>query len=141
MAVSKTKSVDLIKACYAVGQRHFGENYVNELEQKSEELEQECPDIKWHYIGSIQSNKVRIFLLIKHTFTSSFFLKDYFPESIEDTFLWWTKIQYRRNISVQGRIICTPNNSSFQPIILEIRSKLSGTLSTVEIYLVNSERR
>lgn len=102
MAVSKTKSVDLIKACYAVGQRHFGENYVNELEQKSRELEQECPDIKWHYIGSIQSNKVRIFLLINHTFTftSSFFLKDYFSESSEDTFPWWVKIQCRRNIFV-----------------------------------------
>lgn len=58
VAVSKTKPIELITACYAVGQRHFGENYVQELEEKSKALQQLCPDIKWHYIGKIQSNKI-----------------------------------------------------------------------------------
>ncbi|KAJ1363277.1 hypothetical protein KIN20_023108 [Parelaphostrongylus tenuis] len=58
VAVSKTKPTELIEACYAVGQRHFGENYVQELEEKSIALQTKCPDIKWHYIGKIQSNKI-----------------------------------------------------------------------------------
>ncbi|WKY04931.1 hypothetical protein Q1695_005719 [Nippostrongylus brasiliensis] len=58
VAVSKTKPIELIAACYAVGQRHFGENYVQELEEKSKALQTECPEIKWHYIGKIQSNKI-----------------------------------------------------------------------------------
>ncbi|VDM57601.1 unnamed protein product [Angiostrongylus costaricensis] len=58
VAVSKTKPKELIQACYAVGQRHFGENYVQELEEKSIALQNECLDIKWHYIGKIQSNKI-----------------------------------------------------------------------------------
>lgn len=43
-----------------LGQRNFGENYVNELVEKSrdEALLEVCPDIKWHFIGHLQSNKV-----------------------------------------------------------------------------------
>ncbi|KAK5983344.1 Pyridoxal phosphate enzyme YggS family [Trichostrongylus colubriformis] len=58
VAVSKTKPIELIAGCYAVGQRHFGENYVQELEEKSHSLQHQCPEIKWHYIGKIQSNKI-----------------------------------------------------------------------------------
>ncbi|XGW32227.1 hypothetical protein V3C99_010426 [Haemonchus contortus] len=58
VAVSKTKSEELIAACYAMGQRHFGENYVQELEEKANALHQQCPEIKWHFIGKIQSNKI-----------------------------------------------------------------------------------
>ncbi|ETN81992.1 pyridoxal phosphate enzyme, YggS family [Necator americanus] len=58
VAVSKTKPIDLITACYDVGQRHFGENYVQELEEKSLALKDICPEIKWHYIGKVQSNKI-----------------------------------------------------------------------------------
>ncbi|KAK6027988.1 pyridoxal phosphate enzyme, YggS family, partial [Ostertagia ostertagi] len=56
VAVSKTKPAELIAACYEIGQRHFGENY--ELEEKSNALQNQCPEIKWHYIGKIQSNKI-----------------------------------------------------------------------------------
>lgn len=60
VAVSKTKPIDLILDAYAAGQRHFGENYVKELWEKStnELLAQKCPDIKWHFIGHVQSNQV-----------------------------------------------------------------------------------
>jgi len=55
LAVSKTKPVDSIKEAYDAGQIHFGENYVNELLEKY----QHCPaDIKWHFIGHLQTNKV-----------------------------------------------------------------------------------
>jgi PLP dependent protein len=56
VAVSKTKPVEDIKALYDQGQRDFGENYVQELVDKQPQLP---PDIRWHYIGHLQSNKVK----------------------------------------------------------------------------------
>jgi pyridoxal phosphate enzyme (YggS family) len=56
VAVSKTKPVEDIKALYDQGQRDFGENYVQELVDKQPQLP---ADIRWHYIGHLQSNKVK----------------------------------------------------------------------------------
>jgi len=56
VAVSKTKTAEDILALYAAGQRDFGENYVQELVDKQAQLP---GDIKWHFIGHLQSNKVR----------------------------------------------------------------------------------
>ncbi|HEY0749841.1 MAG TPA: YggS family pyridoxal phosphate-dependent enzyme [Chitinophagaceae bacterium] len=56
VAVSKTKSTEAIKELYDLGQRDFGENYVQELVEKQTQLPQ---DIKWHFIGHLQSNKVK----------------------------------------------------------------------------------
>ncbi|VDM46221.1 unnamed protein product [Toxocara canis] len=58
VAVSKTKHHDLVKRCYDAGQRKFGENYVQELEEKAETLKDDCPEIEWHFIGQMQSNKI-----------------------------------------------------------------------------------
>ncbi|EFO91477.1 hypothetical protein CRE_11760 [Caenorhabditis remanei] len=58
VAVSKTKPAELIESCYTQGQRHFGENYVQELEEKSAVLAQKCQEIRWHFIGQVQSNKI-----------------------------------------------------------------------------------
>jgi PLP dependent protein len=56
VAVSKTKPAEDIKALYDLGQRDFGENYVQELTDKAEQLPK---DIRWHFIGHLQSNKVK----------------------------------------------------------------------------------
>lgn len=56
IAVSKTKSNDQIMEAYRAGQRAFGENKVQELVHKWETLPK---DIEWHFIGHLQSNKVR----------------------------------------------------------------------------------
>jgi len=57
VAVSKLQSVDAIKEAYALGINNFGENYAQELAEKSST----CPnDIVWHFIGPIQSNKVSL---------------------------------------------------------------------------------
>ncbi|MFB5946541.1 YggS family pyridoxal phosphate-dependent enzyme [Albibacterium profundi] len=56
IAVSKTKSVEEIKGAYAAGQRHFGENQVQELNEKQAQLPD---DIVWHQIGHLQRNKVK----------------------------------------------------------------------------------
>uniref|UniRef100_A0A2S2NA85 Pyridoxal phosphate homeostasis protein n=1 Tax=Schizaphis graminum TaxID=13262 RepID=A0A2S2NA85_SCHGA len=60
VAVSKTKPIEHIIGIYQKGQRHFGENYVQELIAKSTDVEilDKCQDIKWHFIGHIQKNKV-----------------------------------------------------------------------------------
>lgn len=60
MAVSKTKPVEAIIEAYDVGQRHFGENYVQELVEKANDpkILEHCKDIKWHFIGHLQRNKV-----------------------------------------------------------------------------------
>jgi PLP dependent protein len=56
VAVSKTKPAEDILEMYNLGQRDFGENYVQELKEKYELLPK---DIRWHYIGHLQSNKVK----------------------------------------------------------------------------------
>jgi pyridoxal phosphate enzyme (YggS family) len=56
IAVSKLKSVEDIKTLYELGQRDFGENYVQELVEKQAQLPE---DIRWHFIGHLQSNKVK----------------------------------------------------------------------------------
>lgn len=56
VAVSKTKSKELILEAYNIGQRHFGENKVQELSEKASELPK---DIQWHLIGHLQTNKVK----------------------------------------------------------------------------------
>lgn len=57
LAVSKFQSAKKIKELYDQGQRDFGENYLQELETKKALLAESCPDIRWHFIGHIQSNK------------------------------------------------------------------------------------
>jgi PLP dependent protein len=56
VAVSKTKPVSDIQALYELGHRDFGENYVQELVDKQAQLP---ADIRWHFIGHLQSNKVK----------------------------------------------------------------------------------
>jgi len=56
VAVSKTKPVEDIRALYDAGQRDFGENYVQEITEKQPTLP---ADINWHFIGHLQSNKVK----------------------------------------------------------------------------------
>jgi PLP dependent protein len=56
VAVSKTKPAEAIKELYDLGQRDFGENYVQELVDKQQQLPQ---DIRWHFIGHLQSNKIK----------------------------------------------------------------------------------
>lgn len=56
VAVSKTKPIADLQELYDLGQRDFGENYVQELVDKEAALPK---DIRWHFIGHLQSNKVK----------------------------------------------------------------------------------
>lgn len=87
VAVSKIKPAELIlqayeegallafgrptyKSHFFIGQRHFGENYVQELEEKGHSalIVENCKDIKWHFIGHLQSNKVNKVLAVPNLF-------------------------------------------------------------------------
>ena len=57
LAVSKTKPAEDMAAAYQAGQRHFGENYLQEALRKQQELGAYA--ITWHFIGPIQSNKTK----------------------------------------------------------------------------------
>ena len=63
IAVSKTRTVEEIRALYALGQRAFGENYPQELKAKAPQLPS---DIEWHFIGHLQRSNVKLVLGIAH---------------------------------------------------------------------------
>jgi PLP dependent protein len=76
VAVSKTKPVELMREAYEAGQRDFGENYVQELCDKQPQLPN---DIRWHFIGHLQSNKVKYiapFVHVIHSVDSLKLLKE-----------------------------------------------------------------
>ena len=76
IAVSKTKPNEMLLEAYNAGQRHFGENYVQELVDKESQLPK---DIHWHFIGHLQSNKVKYiapFVYLIHGVDSFSLLKE-----------------------------------------------------------------
>ncbi|XP_044323203.1 pyridoxal phosphate homeostasis protein isoform X7 [Triticum aestivum] len=56
VAIGKTKLVSLLRQLYDAGHRCFGENYVQEFVTKAPQLPE---DIRWHFVGHLQSNKVK----------------------------------------------------------------------------------
>lgn len=85
VAVSKTKPVSDIQALYELGQRDFGENYVQELVDKQAMLPQ---DIRWHFIGHLQRNKVRFiapFVTLIHAVDSFKLLQEINKEAAKNS--------------------------------------------------------
>lgn len=83
VAVSKTKPMSDIQQAYAVGQRVFGENKVQELVEKYANLPK---DIEWHFIGHLQSNKVKYiapFVHLIHAVDSLKLLKEINKQAIK----------------------------------------------------------
>ena len=84
VAVSKTKPNEAILESYNAGQRIFGENKVQELAQKYEELPK---DIEWHLIGHLQTNKVKYiapFVHLIHTVDSIKLLKEINKQALKN---------------------------------------------------------
>jgi pyridoxal phosphate enzyme (YggS family) len=72
VAVSKTKSEEEILELYNLGQRDFGENYVQEMVAKAQALPK---DTRWHFIGHLQTNKVKQIAPFVHLVQSADSLK------------------------------------------------------------------
>ena len=84
IAVSKTKPIGDIQTLYDLGQRDFGENYVQELVDKEAILPK---DIRWHFIGHLQSNKVKFiapFVHLIHGVDSMSLLKEINKEGVKN---------------------------------------------------------
>ena len=84
IAVSKTKPISDIQTLYDLGQRDFGENYVQELVDKEAILPK---DIRWHFIGHLQSNKVKLiapFVHLIHGVDSLSLLKEINKEGVKN---------------------------------------------------------
>lgn len=87
VAVSKFQPVDRIEALYAMGQRDFGENYVQELVTKYEYFKDKpgYTDIRWHFIGHLQRNKVKYiaaFIHLIHSVDNFKLLKEIQKEAV-----------------------------------------------------------
>lgn len=83
VAVSKTKSEAEILKLYDLGQRDFGENYVQELVDKQAHLPK---DIRWHFIGHLQRNKVKYiapFVHLIHSVDSSKLLQEINKQAVK----------------------------------------------------------
>lgn len=59
VAVSKTQPAAAIREAHAAGQRDFGENYAQEWREKADALV-DLPELRWHFVGGLQTNKVRL---------------------------------------------------------------------------------
>ena len=59
IAVSKTKPIEMVQEAYDAGKRDFGENKAQEMKQKYEAMPK---DIRWHFIGHLQTNKIKYLL-------------------------------------------------------------------------------
>jgi len=84
IAVSKTQPIELIQEAYACGQRIFGENKAMEMKEKYEALPK---DIHWHFIGHLQTNKVKYiapFVKLIHSVDSFKILKEINKEALKN---------------------------------------------------------
>ena len=113
VAVSKTKPVHLLKACYNSGQRHFGENYVQEIIEK---VSQMPTNTKWHFIGPIQSNKVNN--LINKTWPHLHMVET----------VGTMKLANKLETAV-GRIVADPSLANRLPQMQSLESSLDRSLS------------
>src|SRR5690606_17430552 len=118
VAVSKTKPIDYLKAAYEAGIRNFGENKVQELQEKHPEMP---ADVKWHMIGHLQSNKVKYiapFVHLIHGVDSFKLLKE---------------------INKQGKKINRPVNVLLQLHIAEEETKFGFDKKELEQMLFNPD--
>ena len=95
VAVSKTKPVDAIKSVYKTGHRDFGENKVQEMTSKHNDLPK---DINWHMIGHIQTNKVKYlapYVSLIHSLDSLKLAKEINKQAIKNDRVINCLIQYR----------------------------------------------
>ncbi len=125
VAVSKTRSVSEIMSLYNQGQRHFGENRVQELVQKKDELPS---DIHWHLIGQLQKNKVKYISPFVHCIQSvdSLSLAEKINKEAQ-------KHQRKINILLQIKIGQEASKSGYDIDILKEEIQQLTTLSNLSI--------
>jgi len=103
VAVSKTKPISAIVEAYSAGQRHFGENYVQELEEKghNKEITSNLSEIQWHFIGHLQSNKVKKVLGVPNLFMVETIDSEKLANAVNNT---WEKLNREQKLNVMVQI-------------------------------------
>jgi hypothetical protein len=122
IAVSKTKPIEDIQALYDLGQQDFGENYVQELVDKYDKLPK---DIRWHFIGHLQSNKVKYiapFVHLIHGVDSLSLLKEINKQGLKNN----------RIIDCLLQIHIAKEETKFGLNSDELEAVLTGELSTLK---------
>lgn len=120
VAVSKTKPEEDIMELYRAGQRDFGENYIQELRKKHDDLPK---DIRWHMIGHLQRNKVKYiaeYVTLIHSVDSM-----ELAETIEKE-----AVKHNRTIPVLIEVNVAQEESKFG-VSLEEAPKLAEEISTL----------
>lgn len=107
VAVSKIKPASLIIDAYEAGQKHFGENYVNELVDKSNHPDILKRDIRWHFIGHLQRNKVNKVLSVPNLFMIETVDNDKLATAIDSS---WQK--YRKQDDHKINVMVQVNTSN-----------------------------
>jgi len=103
VAVSKLQSTELILSAYQAGQRHFGENYVNELLEKAfnSQIRERCKEIRWHFIGNLQRNKVNKILDVPNLYIIETVSNDKLANALNNSWPKFRKNDDKLNIMVQ----------------------------------------
>jgi len=103
VAVSKLQSTELILSAYQAGQRHFGENYVNELVEKAfnPQIRERCKEIRWHFIGNLQRNKINKILDIPNLYVIETVSNDKLANALNNSWPKFRKNDDKLNIMVQ----------------------------------------
>lgn len=125
VAVSKTKPINDLKEAYHAGQRIFGENKVQEMVSKFEQLPK---DIQWHMVGHLQTNKVKYiasFVNTIHSLDSHKLLKEIQKQAFK----------HNREIKclIQIRIASEETKFGIEPSKLEEFLNFSKTLPNIKI--------
>ncbi|XP_054002663.1 pyridoxal phosphate homeostasis protein isoform X2 [Hylaeus anthracinus] len=109
VAVSKLKPPELIIEAYEAGQRHFGENYVNELAEKGNHssILANCQEIHWHFIGHLQSNKVNKLLSVPNLYVIETIDNEKIASALNTS---WPK--FRKHNDIKLKVMIQVNTSA-----------------------------
>lgn len=119
VAVSKTKPITDIDEAYQAGQRVFGENKALELRDKNEHFQKLYKDIEWHFIGHLQTNKVKYiapFVYLIHAVDSEKLLQEINKRALQN----------QRSIKVLLQVHVALEDSKFGVPIDEFKSWMSN---------------
>lgn len=132
VAVSKTQPADAIEALYHLGHRDFGENYVQDLVLKATDLASRgLPEISWHFIGHLQTNKVKALLphvACIHSVDSEKLAQEISKRATEDGRK--NPVQIFLEVNVSGE----PTKSGFHPSEIRAVAAEIAKLSKIELY-------
>lgn len=131
LIVSKTRSLEEILTYYDLGHRDFGENRVQELSDKAESLKEKCPEIRWHMIGHLQSNKINALLAVPRLFAIH---SVHDQELLEKLIKAESRLNYPVNIFLQFNTSKEAEKSGFE-IYTELRMAAETALRAKKLLL------